>query len=176
VAGLDLTPYEEGVIVGVLLGEGHFGGDGRQPQVTVRMHVRHEALVRWLHDRIPRSRLYGPYHHGDRHYFQWMVRGAALTEDLYPVLERRIGPELDAHAYERITTMREKYPAAFTPPRSGPRAARAHPNPGGSRPRAGRDALPPHSSPDAPPPQAGQDLPPPRSGSGAPPLRSNPAA
>ena len=53
--GLELTPYEEGVIVGVLLGEGHFGGDGRQPQVTVRMHVRHEALVRWLQERLPLS-------------------------------------------------------------------------------------------------------------------------
>jgi hypothetical protein len=115
VAELDLTPYEEGVIVGVLLGEGHFGGDGRQPQVTVRMHVRHERLVRWLHDRIPRSRLYGPYHHGDRHYFQWMVRGAALTEDLYPVLARHVTPELDEHAYSRLTTMRDHYPRAFAP-------------------------------------------------------------
>jgi hypothetical protein len=113
VPGLDLTPYEEGVIVGVLLGEGHFGGDGRQPQITVRMHVRHEALVRWLHARIPRSRVYGPYHHGDRHYFQWMVRGAALIEDLYPLLEHHVGTELDAHAHARIVAMRERYPRAF---------------------------------------------------------------
>lgn len=121
VPGLDLTPYEEGVIVGVLVGEGHFGGDGRQPQITVRMHVRHEALVRWLHARIPRSRLYGPYHHGDRHYFQWMVRGAALIEDLYPLLERHVGVELDAHAHARIVAMRERYPRAFA---SGSRTAR----------------------------------------------------
>ena len=113
VAGLDLTPYEEGVIVGVLLGEGHFGGDGRQPQVTVRMHVRHERLVRWLHERLPRSRLYGPYHHGDRHYYQGMVRGPALAEDLYPLLERHVGPELDEHAHARIIAMRERYPRAF---------------------------------------------------------------
>lgn len=106
--------------MGVLLGEGHFGGDGRQPQVTVRMHVRHERLVRWLHERIPRSRLYGPYHHGDRHYFQWMVRGAALTEDLYPLLERHIGPDLDEHAHARVTAMRERYPRAFVAG-SGPR-------------------------------------------------------
>jgi hypothetical protein len=113
VPGLDLSPYEEGVIVGVLLGEGHFGGDGRRPQVTLRMHVRHERLMRWLQARIPRSRLYGPYDHGDRHYFQWMVRGRALTEDLYPVLERHIDPDLDAHAYQRLRSMRERYPGAF---------------------------------------------------------------
>ena len=71
---------DEGIIVGLLIGEGHFGGDGRQPQVTLRMHVRHEALLRWLVERLPRSRLYGPYDHGGRHYFQWMARGEALVD------------------------------------------------------------------------------------------------
>jgi len=113
-----LSPLDEGLIVGLLIAQGHFGGDGRQPQVTVRMHVRHEALMRWLHARLPRSRLYGPYHHGDRHYFQWMVRGAALAEDLLPVLQRHIRPELDAHAHGRLTDMVERYPRVL-----GPRAA-----------------------------------------------------
>ena len=106
---------DEGIVVGLLIGEGHFGGDGRQPQVTLRMHVRHEALLRWLVDRFPRSRLYGPYHHGDRHYFQWMVRGPALRDELPPILERHITPELDAHAHARLITMRERYPSAFAP-------------------------------------------------------------
>ena len=75
-----MDPHDEGIVVGLLIGEGHFGGDGRQPQVTLRMHVRHEALMRWLAARFPRSRLYGPYHHGGRHYFQWMARGEALVE------------------------------------------------------------------------------------------------
>ena len=39
------------------------------------MHVRHESLLRWLVARFPRTRLYGPYHHGERSYFQWMARG-----------------------------------------------------------------------------------------------------
>ena len=112
-ADLELTPFEEGVVVGLLLGEGHFGGDGRQPHVTMRMHVRHEALLRWLHSRFPRSRIYGPYHHGDRHYFQWMARGRALSEDLMPILESHIRPELDGHAHARITAMRERYPRTF---------------------------------------------------------------
>jgi hypothetical protein len=110
---LDLTPLEEGLIVGLLIGEGHFGGDGRQPQVTLRMHVRHETLLHWLAARVPRSRLYGPYHHGDRHYYQWMVRGAALIEDLLPVLQRHITPDLDRHAHARLTSMIERYPRAF---------------------------------------------------------------
>jgi hypothetical protein len=100
---------DEGIVVGLLVGEGHFGGDGRQPQVTLRMHVRHESLMRWLVDRLPRSRLYGPYHHGNRHYFQWMVRGEALVSDLLPVLERHLTPDLDAHAHERLRAMTDRY-------------------------------------------------------------------
>jgi hypothetical protein len=100
---------DEGIVVGLLIGEGHFGGDGRQPQVTLRMHVRHEALLRWLVDRLPGTRLYGPYHHGNRHYFQWMARGEALVAELLPILERHLTPELDGHAYERLTAMTERY-------------------------------------------------------------------
>ena len=51
-----LSAFERGVVVGVLIGEGSFGGDGKQPQVTLRMHVRHEALFRWLIARFPRVR------------------------------------------------------------------------------------------------------------------------
>jgi len=104
---------DEGIVVGLLVGEGHFGGDGRQPQVTLRMHVRHEALMRWLVERFPRSRLYGPYHHGNRHYFQWMARGEALVSDLLPILEQNLTPELDEHAYDRLTEMTDRYADAI---------------------------------------------------------------
>ena len=46
-----LSPFERGVVIGVLIGEGSSGGDGKQPQITLRMHVRHEALFRWLEAR-----------------------------------------------------------------------------------------------------------------------------
>lgn len=104
-----LDPYDEGVFVGVIVGEGHFGGDGRQPHVTLRMHTRHEALFRWLMDRFPRTKLYGPYHHGGRSYYQWMARGRALVEDVLPVLEARVTPELDAYAAGRLREMTDRY-------------------------------------------------------------------
>jgi hypothetical protein len=104
-----LSEFDEGLLVGILIGEGSFGGDGKQPQVTLRMHVRHEALFRWLIERFPRSRLYGPYGHGGRSYFQWMARGPALVEDVLPVLQARLSPELDAYATARLEEMRERY-------------------------------------------------------------------
>jgi hypothetical protein len=105
----DLSPFDQGMFVGVLIGEGSFGGDGRQPQVTVRMHTRHEALFRWLEARFPRTKLYGPYHHGERSYYQWMARGPALVEDVLPVLESVMTPDLDGHAFARYEAMTEKY-------------------------------------------------------------------
>jgi hypothetical protein len=104
-----LSEFERGVFVGLMVGEASFGGDGRQPQITLRMHVRHEALFHWLMERFPETRLYGPYHHGGRSYFQWMARGRALVRDVLPVLEQELRADLDAHATERLERMRSRY-------------------------------------------------------------------
>ena len=104
-----LTEFEIGFLLGVLIGEGHFGGDGRQPQITLRMHTDHEALFRWLEKKLPGGRLYGPYHHSNRHYFQWMARGAFLREALVPLIAARLTEKLDGKAHARFTAMRERY-------------------------------------------------------------------
>ena len=104
-----LTPFERGVVVGLLVGEGSFGGDGKQPQVTLRMHVRHQKIFQWLTERFPETRLYGPYHHGGRSYYQWMARGRTLVKDVLPVLEQELLAELDDHASERLEAMLRRY-------------------------------------------------------------------
>ena len=109
-----LDEFDRGLFVGVLIGEGSFGGDGRQPHVTLRMHVRHEALFRWLIARFPRTRLYGPYGHGGRSYYQWMARGQALIEDVLPVLESAPLGEIDGYAAARLAEMRERYADYFS--------------------------------------------------------------
>jgi hypothetical protein len=106
-----VTEFDEGLLTGLLIGGGHFGGDGRQPQVTLRLHLRHEALLRWVDDSFPGGRLYGPYHHAGRDYMQWMARGAYLRERLVPFLERRLSPGLDGHSWDRFDRMRRTYAA-----------------------------------------------------------------
>jgi hypothetical protein len=103
------TEFEEGLLVGVLVGEGHFGGDGRQPHVTLRMHERHAPLFRWIERALPGGRLYGPYDHGGRRYYQWMARGAFLRDVLLPILDRRLTPDIDAYAHSRFLEMRRQY-------------------------------------------------------------------
>jgi hypothetical protein len=107
-----MTDWDAGFMLGILVGEGSFGGDGRQPSITVRMHTRHEAMFRRLCTIVPGSRLYGPYHHSGRSYFQWLVRGPALR-GLVPVLDRYLTPEVDGHASERYGKMKSDYTVAL---------------------------------------------------------------
>src|SRR5439155_21709849 len=104
--------------LGVLVGEGHFGGDGKQAQITLRMHTRHEKLFRWLAQTFPGSRLYGPYHHGGRSYFQWMVRGAYLRESVVPLIARHLD-QLDDHAASRFRAMCRDYALLPAPGAAG---------------------------------------------------------
>ncbi len=106
---VELSDFDRGLLIGLLVGEGSFGGDGKQPQITLRMHVRHEAVFTWLTERFPRCRLYGPYHHGGRHYYQWMARGEALVQDLLPFLNPHEIVTFDVHAAGRITDMCDRY-------------------------------------------------------------------
>jgi hypothetical protein len=103
------TDFEKGFMVGLLVGEGHFGGDGRQPQVTLRMHVRHEALFIWIERIFPGGKVYGPYNHDGRHYFQWMARGSYLREVLMPILDEYLTKQLDAASAERYDEMKARY-------------------------------------------------------------------
>lgn len=104
-----MTEFEAGLMLGLLIGEGHFGGDGRQPHVSIRMHGRHEALFRWLAERVPGSRVYGPYSHGGRYYYQWMVRGKALRETLLPLLDSLPWSDADEYCFERYQKMKSDY-------------------------------------------------------------------
>lgn len=103
-----LDPLETGFLLGLLVGEGHFGGDGKQAQVTLRMHTKHEKLFRWLSERMPLGRLYGPYSHGGRAYYQWMVRGPELRGWLVPLIAEHLDL-LDDHVRSRFLAMCETY-------------------------------------------------------------------
>ncbi len=103
------SELEKGILVGILVGEGHFGGDGRQPQVTLRMHVRHESLFLWLQRTFPGGKLYGPYGHDGRHYYQWMARGPFLRDEILPILVEHLTPEVDEHCCQRVREMCRRY-------------------------------------------------------------------
>ena len=106
----EMSEFDIGFLVGLLVGEGHFGGDGRQPHVTLRMHTDHEAVFHWLTEKLPGARLYGPYEHAGRRYYQWMARGAYLRDVLVPLLAQRLRPEHSERVYARFQAMLARYP------------------------------------------------------------------
>ena len=110
-----IDDFDAGLLVGILVGEGHFGGDGRQPQVTLRMHSDHRALFEWLVERFPESRLYGPYDHAGRHYYQWMARGRFLRDQLLPILRERLRPEHSGRVWDRYVAMCDTYGLQWAP-------------------------------------------------------------
>jgi hypothetical protein len=80
-------PFEAGFILGLLVGEGYFGGDKSQAAVVLNMHVRHERIFTWLKKRFPYAKQYGPYSRVGRAYYRFTWRGTALKYGLTPLLE-----------------------------------------------------------------------------------------
>jgi len=103
-----MDDFSKGLLLGLLVGEGHFGGDGRQAQITLRMHSRHHSLFKWLTENVPGSRLYGPYNHGGRNYYQWMLRGEGLKNFLR-ILDDLPLAQIDPATYERYSKMKVNY-------------------------------------------------------------------
>ena len=103
------SEFDVGFLVGLLIGEGHFGGDGRQPQVSLRMHTRRESLLRWIETHFPGGRLYGPYEHSGRSYYQWMARGKYLNSVILPLLDTHLSPARDEYAWGRYVAMKDRY-------------------------------------------------------------------
>ncbi len=132
-----IDSFEAGLVLGLLIGEGHFGGDGRQAQITLRMHVRHERIFLWLKERFPYARLYGPYNHSGRIYYQLMWRGTQLQYGLMPWLETLPWAQIDEHSYGRYCAMKMRYglqdvPAAEQPALVNPLREAHDPHPSGS--------------------------------------------
>src|SRR4029079_19327537 len=89
-------------------------GRARRAQTTLRMHVRHEKLFRWLQAQFPEGRLYGPYHHGGRDYFQCMALWEFLRDRLLPLVAAH-RDLLDDYVAERFRQMCERYDLAPAP-------------------------------------------------------------
>ena len=104
-----ITDFDQGLLLGLLIGEGHFGGDGKQPHVTLRMHTRSRRVFDTLLRLVPGSKLYGPYEHGGRSYYQWMARGEVLRTLLVPLLDTLPMADTDEHVYGRYSDMKARY-------------------------------------------------------------------
>ena len=103
-----MDQIQKGFVLGFFTGQGSFGGDGRTPHLTLRMHTKHKGLLKNLTDLLPGSQVYGPYSHGNREYLQWMLRG----DDLAKVVKSELFEDLknwDESSYQRYREMVTTY-------------------------------------------------------------------
>lgn len=101
------SEFEIGFLFGLLVGEGSFTGDKRQGAVQVRMHVRHEPLLRSMCEQWG-GRLNGPYEHDGRHSVVWMVRGNDLLR-LLVLLDDHLHRVPDEKLHKRWRRLKRRY-------------------------------------------------------------------
>jgi hypothetical protein len=103
-----MNSFERGFLVGFFVGQGSFGGDGKQPHIILRMHVQHSGLLDRLVKLIPGSKINGPYANGSKSYLQWSVRGIPMQNLVQSgVLEDL--KDWDEDAYVRYRNMVDRY-------------------------------------------------------------------
>jgi hypothetical protein len=94
---------------GFLVGEGHFGGAGRQPHVTLRIHERHEAIFDWLQPPFRAAGSTGRITtagvttssgwHGPSCAANWCLCSTGFPS-----------PDLDRYSFDRYQLMKQRYP------------------------------------------------------------------
>lgn len=83
-----MEPFALGYAMGLIVGEGSFTGDRQQPSLEIRMHRRDLAPLESVQGLLG-GRIFGPYTHGGRNLYVFMLRGRQLREAL-PVLEEHL--------------------------------------------------------------------------------------
>jgi hypothetical protein len=91
--------FDIGYIMGLVVGEGSFTADRRQPYLQVKLHVRDPFPLRHLADQLG-GRVYGPYQHQTRHYYSWLLRGPALKAAI-PIFRTYLPESWKREQFER---------------------------------------------------------------------------
>jgi len=74
--------------MGLIAGEGSFTGDRQQPSLEIRTHRRDIEPLEHV-QRVLGGRIFGPYAHGGRHLYVYMLRGRELKSAL-PVIHEHL--------------------------------------------------------------------------------------
>ena len=106
-----MDSFALGYAMGLVVSEGSFTGDRAQPSLEIRSHRRD---IEPLEDvrRILGGRIFGPYTHGGRNLYAYMLRGAELKRAL-PTIQEHL-----PHSWKRVQfeSWRTKYADFFDRP------------------------------------------------------------
>jgi len=100
-----------GYAMGLIVGEASFTGDRLRPSLEVKLHRRDLEPLEHL-QRTLGGRIFGPYAHGGRNLYAYMLRGGALRDAL-PLLHEHLPSSWKRVQYEE---WRAKYRDFFEHP------------------------------------------------------------
>ena len=106
-----VNPFDVGFAMGLIVAEGSFTGDRRQPSLEIKLHRRDIEPLEQL-QRVMGGRIFGPYAHGGRNLYAYMLRGREL-KDAMPLLQRHLPPSWKRVQFE---AWRTKYADYFDRP------------------------------------------------------------
>jgi hypothetical protein len=101
--------------MGLIVGEGSFTGDRQQPSLEIRIHRRDLEPLETVR-RVLGGSIYGPYSHGGRQLYVYMLRGRALVAAL-PLIEAHLPASWKRVQYE---SWRSKYRDYLDRPQPSP--------------------------------------------------------
>lgn len=106
-----MDPFALGYAMGLIVAEGSFTGDRQQPSLEVKMHRRDVEPLDLLQKTLG-GRIFGPYAHGGRNLYAYMLRGRELKQAL-PVIQAHLPPSWKRVQFE---AWRAKYSSFFDRP------------------------------------------------------------
>lgn len=107
-----MDPFGLGYALGLVVAEGSFTGDRTQPSLEVKAHRRDLEPLEHL-QRTFGGRIFGPYAHGGRNVYAYMLRGADLRTAL-PAIQEHLPPSWKR---TQLEAWRVKYADYFDSPR-----------------------------------------------------------
>lgn len=108
-----LSSFQIGYIMGLVVGEGSFTGDRRQPALQVKLHEADPEPL-FLLQHLLGGHVFGPYEHNRRHYCVYMLRGRALRAAI-PLFERHLPDSRRRRQFEAWLQQRSRFFDAVTP-------------------------------------------------------------
>ena len=106
-----MDSFDLGFAIGLIVSQGSFTGDRQQPSLELKAHRRDTAPLEHV-QRVLGGRIFGPYAHGGRHLYAYMLRGSDLKNAM-PILEQHLPPSWKRVQFE---TWRAKYATHFDQP------------------------------------------------------------
>ena len=106
-----MDAFDLGYAMGLIVGEGSFTGDRRQPSLEIKMHRRDIEPLEHL-QRTLGGRIFGPYAHAGRNLYAYMLRGRELRAAV-SLLQRHLPTSWKRIQFE---DWRAKYASFFDRP------------------------------------------------------------